>query len=416
MIQTIQYISKPIEGIIHLGSSKSLSNRALIIQALCDDDFTIHNISIARDTQLLQKALESKDKIIDVEHAGTAFRFLTAYLSTQNQSYTLMGSERMKERPIGPLVDVLRKIGAHIEYEEKSGFPPLQISPSQLTKTNKINITGDISSQFISSLLMIAPTLSKGLIIEIEGLLVSKPYVDMTLSMMNYFGVSHQWDGNTIEIKHQKYKAKDIEIEADWSSASYLFGLVGSVKDSSISIKGLNQESWQGDSMILNIMSQLGVKSTWKENEELHLAYTGKYPKVFEYNFSDCPDLAQTVISYCAANGITGLFTGMETLHIKETDRIAAMKNELIKGNVVFHQLPNRFHSKSEKTAYLLEGQFRSTETPTFETYQDHRMAMSLSLLASQHTIKIQDSGVINKSYPSFWEDLKSLGIVLLEN
>lgn len=387
-----------------------MANRALIIRALCTDYFDIHNLSSSQDTVTLDGLLKSKDQTLDAGHAGTTFRFMTAYLALQSDVQILTGSDRMKERPIGELVTALVSIGAQIEYLEKEGYPPLKIHPPSGTWNKEVEIQGDISSQFISALLMIAPNLEHGLTIHIKGELVSRPYLEMTLKMMEYFGVKHEWKEQSIVIEKQDYKARDFHVEADWSSASYLYSLVALNRDSKLEVHGLSSDSMQGDSAIQDMSKNIGVISEFK-NGVLMLTHNPNSTEIFEYNFEKQPDLAQTIACICAAKNIKTLFSGLKTLKIKETDRIQALKNELSKVEIYLTQMPSRF-TKSEEEFYMQEGDYKDPEI-AFETYKDHRMALAFSCFGCKSDIEIENPEVVKKSYVDYWKDLAELGFEL---
>lgn len=415
MTYTISKPDRHIRGSIHLDGSKSLSNRALIIRALCDDFFEIKNLSTSKDTQLLKQLLASDSDVLDAGAAGTTFRFLTAYLAMQEGNCTLTGSERMKQRPIGVLVDALRTLGACIDYLKKEGYPPLRIhSPENPGATNVLSVPASTSSQYLSALLMVAPTLPDGLELRLEGQLVSRPYLEMTLRMMEHFGVRHTWEGEVIRISPQKYRAREFTVEADWSAASYYYALAAFSERCDLELHGLFEESWQGDSVLGRMMQGFGVETIFFENHVCLSKVPGAAP-FFEWDFLPCPDLAQTLAVVCGGLGVQGLFTGLETLRIKETDRIAALQNELAKVQVFLSKLPGRFSKKSDKEFYMLEGKAAVQDSPMFATYDDHRMAMAFAPLAMLGEIKIEHPGVVEKSYPAFWEDLKKLGFVICE-
>ncbi len=410
MTYTISKPDRRIQGDIHLDGSKSISNRALIIRALCDEFFEIKNLSTSKDTQLMQQLLASDSEILDAGAAGTTFRFLTAFLATQEGSRTLTGTERMKQRPIGVLAEALKKLGAGIEYLEKDGYPPLRFhSPVTPGASNVLSIPASTSSQYLSALLMIAPTLPNGLELHLEGNLVSRPYLEMTLRMMEYFGVRHTWEGGVIHVSPQKYRAREFTVEADWSAASYYYAMAALSERCDLRLHGLFQESWQGDSVLGEMMEGFGVETIFFNNQ-VHLSKVPGAKPFFEWNFLPCPDLAQTLAVVCGGLGVQGLFTGLETLRIKETDRIAALQNELAKVYVFLSKLPARFSKKSDKEFYMVEGKAQVQDSPVFATYEDHRMAMAFAPLAMLGEIKIEHPGVVEKSYPAFWEDLRSLG------
>lgn len=402
---------------ILLDGSKSISNRVLIIQKLCKESFLIEGLSNSDDTKSLQKALLQGGELLDVHHAGTSFRFLTSLLAMDDKSYTLTGSSRMKERPIGPLVNALVELGANIKYLEKEGFPPLEIGSFDGQKSKSIKISGSISSQFITSLLLIAPTLTDGLDLTIEGELVSQPYVEMTLKLMQYFGVEYSWEAEVISIAPQEYKPKNINIEADWSAASYFYSMVATAKDLKVKLIGLTEDSLQGDAAIAKIMTDFGVSSSFNEVERsvlLEKNEVGK--KLIEYNFIKQPDLAQTIAVCTAVNGKKGLFSGLQTLKIKETDRIEALKIELQKYGVYLSPLPMRFTKKEGEQFYMLDGEVNISQVHSIATYNDHRMAMSFATIALKEKVVIENANVVSKSYPNFWKDLEKLGFEIEES
>ena len=404
-------ISKPnsekITGNIQLVSSKSESNRALIIQALCDETVTINNLSTSDDTNALKLLLGSyKNKnVLDAHHAGTTYRFLVAFLSCQVGEWTLTGSERMKERPIKILVETLRKNGANINYLEKDGYPPLLIKVSTLDLSN-IEIDGSISSQYISALLLLAPSMSKATKISFTDNVISKPYINMTLAIMDYFGAKTKWKNGSIFIEKKPYRTNSLSIESDWSAASYWYQIVSLNNDSSIEIQGLKKQSFQGDSEVANVFNQLGVETIYKENS-ISISNDNSAPlSKVELNLNNTPDLAQTIICTCAGLGIEAIISGLETLVIKETNRLEALKNELQKFSIDLEIIENH-------TLYLKGGQTIKNPTLNIETYNDHRMAMAfapLSLVAG--SFKIDNPEVVSKSYPNYWGDLRSVGFI----
>jgi 3-phosphoshikimate 1-carboxyvinyltransferase len=407
-------ISKPdrrIQASLSLTGSKSISNRALLIRALCEEPFAINRLAAANDTELMESLLASDEEVRDAGPAGTTFRFLTAYLALQPGSQILTGTERMKQRPIGVLVNALRKLGANIEYLEKEGYPPLRIGEAKdLGKTNKLSISAGTSSQYISALLMIAPVLPAGLELTLEGNIVSRSYIEMTLGLMRYFGVTAEWDGNTIKVPPQKYQAREFTVEADWSAASYHYAMAAFSTELDLQLDGLFADSTQGDAALVPIMEQFGIKSTFNETGVRLTRSDKPLPLVFEWDFILCPDIAQTMAVVCAGLGVQGFFTGLETLSIKETDRIAALKNELAKVKAYFSKLPARFSPTSRKEFYQIDGKADLSETPTFATYEDHRMAMAFAPLAMFGPVRIEEPMVVEKSYPHFYEDLELLG------
>ena len=386
---------------IRLASSKSESNRALIINALSGFGGELKNLSTARDTQTMIRLLKSEDAVADVLDAGTTMRFLTAYFAVTNQSKTMTGTPRMCERPIGILVDALRSIGCEIDYLGKEGYPPTQLKGFSEQKDNEISIRGDVSSQYISALLMISPMLPIGLTINLLGEIGSIPYITMTIKQMEAFGVKVRadWDNKKLSVEPQKYQATSYQIESDWSGASYWYSIVALAENPDVEIEllGLKENSLQGDSVIVNIMSELGVKSTFTADGVL-LQKTEANDS-FQWDFTDCPDLAQTVAVVVVAKKIKGFFTGLESLKIKETDRVLALQNELAKIGGMLEEV-------EAKKKYEVSSVGNWTETPTFETYDDHRMAMAFAPLAMISDVIIEEPGVVAKSYPSYWEDL----------
>lgn len=395
---------KHLKGTITLDGSKSISNRVLIIKALSEHDFPIHHLSNSDDTRTLVRLLGSKETRLDAGPAGTTFRFLTAYLALRDGTQILTGSARMKQRPIGILVDCLRQLGAHIEYEEKEGYPPIKIHAPQALQSNAtIQIPASVSSQYISALLMIAPTLPGGLHLQLEGEMVSRPYIEMTLKTMARFEVQHTWKGNTISVPEQAYKAQSFIVEADWSAASYYYALAAFSESTDLYLNGLQAESWQADADIVNIMTQFGVQTTYTKTG-IHLQKTAISTDSFQYDFLNCPDIAQTLAVVCAGTNCSGKFEGLQTLKIKETDRVQALINELAKIGVKVEEVPGNAMQIHASTS-------TNSNTPTFATYHDHRMAMALATLALvKGEVQIEDPLVVGKSYPTFWEDLKKLG------
>ena len=397
----------PFNVKIALASSKSESNRALIINALTGFNSDLQNLSSARDTQTMIRLLNATEQTADVIDAGTTMRFLTAYFTASNQNKIMTGTPRMCERPIGILVDALRSIGADIDYLKNEGYPPLHIKGFSEQKTNQITIRGDVSSQYISALLMIAPTLPNGLIIHLTGELGSIPYIKMTLEQMRAFGVNYEanWVQKTIKIEPNAYQSTSYKIESDWSGASYWYSIVAlsAFDDSRVELLGLKESSLQGDSDIVNIMTHLGVKSTFTTEGVLLTKIPAE--KTLSWDFTNCPDLAQTVAVTCAAKGIEAIFTGIESLKIKETDRVLALQNELQKfgGSLIEVE-------KNEKYCVKSNVQVPNLASPiAIKTYDDHRMAMAFAPLAMLMEVIIEEPNVVVKSYPSFWTDLQKI-------
>ena len=412
-------LSKPERSLraeITLEGSKSISNRALIVLALAGADPAewLERLSASKDTVTLQRLLTQKDSdVYDAGDAGTTFRFMTARLCLQAGTQTLTGSARMLERPIGALVTALRSLGADIEYLGQEGYPPLRIGPPAHlgAHSREVRIHGGTSSQFLSALLMIGPCLPHGLELVPEGDLVSRPYLEMTLQLMRYFGAQAEWQGDRIVVAPGVYTPKKFVVEADWSAASYWYALAALADAPDLRLNGLFADSWQGDAVLADMMQSFGIQTDFDE-KGIHLTSSGKAPKpVFEWNFLECPDIAQTLAVVCAGLGIQGIFSGLETLSIKETDRIAAIRNELAKVGVSFSKLPPHFNKKLPgQTFYHVDGKAQWQDTPQFATYGDHRMAMAFAPLALLAPIRIEDPLVVRKSYGSFWEHLGSVG------
>lgn len=401
---TLQHPTKKLFGTIKLPASKSLCNRALILNALMQNTSIIKNVSYAHDTTILLEVLLSTKKEINVGDAGTVARFLTAYYATTQQEKIITGSKRMFERPIGNLVDALRILGAEIKYLGNTGFLPIHIEKTTSGLVGReLTISGDVSSQFISALLMIAPILKNGLSLKIENNITSKPYILMTLSLMEHFGIAHTWNNNCVIIEQQDFHPATYCVEPDWSAASYWYSMAGLADEAEINLIGLTTNSLQGDSRIAELMWKLaGIETCYteqglviKKNKPL------LQPPTF-IDFSDIPDLAQTIIVYCAAKNYPLQFTGIDTLEIKETKRISALKQELEKFGIIIETLPEK--------NLILSGNFNSVAN-IINTYNDHRMAMSFAPLALVcPKIIIENQQVVKKSYPDFWQDFQNLG------
>lgn len=405
-----------LEATISLPASKSISNRALIIYALSGGKNMPSNLSDCDDTEVIINALRNMPEEIDIKAAGTAMRFMTAYLSVMEGTHILTGTERMKHRPIAILVDALRKLGANIEYVGTEGYPPLRITGQSLNG-GLLEIPGNVSSQYISALLMIAPMLKEGMTLHLLGDIISRPYIDLTLWMMGEFGADAEWFSNdTIVVKPQPYKSRDYFIESDWSGASYWYEMMALCADkrSEVKLTGLMDGSKQGDSTTRYIFSLLGVKTQF-ESKQAGIAQTvtlkqnGRCVPKLEYDFINSPDLAQTFVVTCAAKGIPFHFKGLSTLKIKETDRIEALKTEMRKLGYVLQD-----HNNSE---LIWDGERCD---PSFEqgidTYEDHRMALAFAPYALLHDkLIINNPQVITKSYPHYWEDLRLAGFTIEE-
>ncbi len=407
-------VSTDLKGHIYLDGSKSISNRVLLIQALCGADMILTGLSESNDTRRMSELIQQESDTYDCGEAGTVARFITAWLAFRSGTQILTGSPRMQQRPLAPLIMALRILGANIVCLGEEGFLPIRLETPTLSDTHAVNIVGNVSSQFISALLMLGPTLPNGLQLTLDGEIVSRSYIQMTLDLMSYFGVEHTWIGNTITIAHGLYTPRPFAVEADWSAASYWYGLAAlseGVVD--VTLHGLNERSLQGDAAIVDMFTSLGINSKFGSNtvtltksEELIVA-------LFEYDFKNCPDIAQTLAVVCGGLGVQGLFSGLETLPLKETDRITALENELAKVGVFLSKLPQRFSSRKPKQYYMLEGKLSTTIEPVFfNTYNDHRMAMSFAMFAARQSVIIENQSVVKKSYPTFWDDMVRVGFV----
>ena len=399
-----------IEGSIQLPASKSISNRVLIISALSYNPFPVKNLSDSDDTRVLEKALTSNSNHFDIGHAGTAMRFLTAFLSKIVGEWEITGSERMKQRPIKILVDALKLLGANIEYLETKGCPPLKILGSHL-RGQTLELDGSVSSQYISALLLIAPTLENGLTLKLKGEITSRSYIDLTLKLMNQFGIQSQWKENTITVPEQNYFPQDFTVEADWSGASYWYQILAMAEKGEVFLENLRLESLQGDADISAWFEQFGVYSEQRNMGVLLQKKKSKLPSILKLDFIENPDVAQTMSCLCLAKRVPFHFTGLKTLKIKETDRIAALQNELGKlGATITEPSPGEL---------AWDGKINITKaekTPFIHTYHDHRMALAFAPLAiAGYNLKIDDPKVVTKSYPNFWEDLIQVGFQIKE-
>jgi 3-phosphoshikimate 1-carboxyvinyltransferase len=375
----------------------------LIINALAGGKSVLHNLSDANDTRLMMKLIRSGDELIDIEDAGTTMRFLTAYFALTNQPKILTGTPRMQERPIGILVDALRSLGARINYQKREGYPPLVIEGFDMQKADVVRIQGDVSSQFISALMMLAPSLPKGLEINLTGKIGSRPYIEMTARLMRDFGAECHFVENNISVKPKPYAPTELSVESDWSAASYWFAFTALAENASIDLPFLFEDSLQGDRAIQQIMLSLGVTAEKKDDGMLNLKKSTS-EKEIRWDFTNCPDLAQTIAVVCAAKGIKGHFLGLESLRIKETDRITALQTELKK---IGADLTENDHQ------WTLLPSLQLPSVATFQTYHDHRMAMAFAPLATKMDVVIESPGVVKKSYPRFWKDLEEIGFEL---
>lgn len=403
-IQLNKITTIPFQYNPKLPSSKSMSNRALILHKLSNGRITITNLSEANDTKLLWNLLNSAETILNAEDAGTTARFLTAYCCVVNQNATITGTERMKQRPIKPLVDALSNIGFNIQYTEKEGFVPVQISALEDWKNikNEVEIEAGISSQFISALMMIAPILPKGLTINLKGNIVSEPYLELTLKMLKQCKVEAKMSNKQIVIPSTLLATTNFEIEADWTNAFYWIALVSLLPKSKILLPHLKLNSIQGDAKAIKFLNLFGVEAEQFPNGVQFKSNGFNFPTNIEvdFNFSSYPDLAQTFIVLCAAKNLRANFTGLSTLKIKETNRVEAMQQELKKCGVELVETKDDY--------YKLSGSFHLPALP-ISTYNDHRMAMSFAPLAALGNITIENLEVVQKSYPDFWQQWQRL-------
>lgn len=401
------YPPQTLRATVKLPPSKSISNRILILNALSLNTDLTKNLSDCEDTQVMIDAFNSDSNVFDVKNSGTAMRFLTAFLAGMEGEWIIKGSPRMRERPIYPLVDTLLSLGGDIEYMEKQGFPPLKINGKRL-QGGEVHLKGDISSQFSSALLMIAPTMDKGLTIHIDNKIVSKPYINLTIKLMSEYGVLSKWKDNDIIVKPQTYRATTIQIESDWSAASYWYEMVALSPSAEVTLLGLKNDSSQGDFKLVSMFEDLGVNSHFIP-EGVIIKNTGKLAKKVFYNFIDEPDLVQTFATTCSFLNIPFIFSGIENLRIKETDRVRALKTELMKLGYVLKETGNEMLEWSGERCPLPENR-------VIETYDDHRMALSFTPAALKTgSIEINNPKVVIKSYPDFWDDIQNAGFIIEE-
>ncbi len=392
-----------IKASVKLPSSKSISNRALILNALSNSSFGVTNLSDCDDTNLMVNALRSEGCDFNVGAAGTTMRFLTAFLAQREGQWTITGSARMKNRPIKVLVEALNALGADIEYIEKEGFPPLRIAGCPL-RGGEISLPGDVSSQYISALLMIAPFMRQGVTLHLVGEIVSRPYIHITLQLMRQFGVQSTWADHTIKVGPQRYQPVRFTVESDWSAASYWYQIMALSPSAEIELLGLFEQSLQGDAAGTKLFSQLGVETLFTERG-VRLRHNGKRCQRLDYDFVNEPDLAQTFVVTCALLNVPFRFTGLQSLKIKETDRIEALKNELLKLGYVLHD--------EQDSILSWDGERCDPEAhPVIATYEDHRMALSFApaALVRPEGIEIAHPQVVSKSYPHYWDDLRAAG------
>ena len=409
----LRSLKQAMSGVIQLTGSKSISNRLLVMNEVLNLGLSFKNLSNSEDTRLLLQALEFMKKeaggTINIHHAGTDMRFLTALLSCKEGEWILSGSERLKERPIKELVTALVALGADITYLEKDGFPPLKIKGKQLAG-GSVEVDSSISSQFVSALLLVAPILGTGLNLKLSGTSVSRPYIMMTVDLLRSYGIKVEFSDNVITVlplstslKLSNRPMRSVEVESDWSSASYWYSMCALSPNSEIKLTSLNKESLQADSVLPKIYAELGVTTVFREGTVV-LSQKPVLLKEFNFDFSDCPDIAQTLAVCCFGLGIKARLSGLSTLKVKETDRIFALKQELEKfgAGVIITEESLELKAFPENNAIIAH---------TICTYNDHRMAMSFAPLALKYSeLRFDDAKVVDKSYPGFWEDLKSVG------
>ncbi|PKV49658.1 3-phosphoshikimate 1-carboxyvinyltransferase [Aquimarina sp. MAR_2010_214] len=403
----LEHIPNIESNTLQITGSKSETNRLLILQALYPS-ISIENVSNSDDSELMQKALQSDELIVDIHHAGTAMRFLTAYFAiNEGRETVLTGSKRMKERPIKILVEALQQLGCEISYENEQGYPPIRIHGKQ-PKTNSVSLQANVSSQYISALMLIASSLPSGLEILLEGKVTSVPYINMTLSLLNDAGIKGVFKDNKITINPCKeISPKNIVVESDWSSASYFYSIVALSDNKSVTIGSYKEQSYQGDAKLAEIYKNLGVETTFDQNTITLKKISGKPQELQDgLDLSNSPDIAQTIAVTCFGLGIGCYLTGLHTLKIKETDRLEALKNEIEKLGGQIHITENSLR---------LEPSALMKKDKTVATYHDHRMAMAFAPLALKTSLYVEDANVVSKSYPDFWLDLEKLGFKISE-
>lgn len=396
------------QGIVQLPASKSISNRVLIINQLSESSQPVRNLSDCDDTRVMLNALNTTNPEVDIQAAGTAMRFLTAYFASTPGQRVLTGTERMKKRPIQILVDALVALGAQIDYTGQPGFPPLRLNGKKL-RGGEIELDGSVSSQFVSALLMVAPTMQQGLRLRLTGGLISKPYVQLTVELMKQFGVAVQQQGDTFVVIPQPYAPVPFTVESDWSAASYWYELVAFSNDAQIELPGLHANSLQGDAAIARLFEPLGVETVFTQTGVLLKRKQRALPELFKANFVDIPDMAQTFVVVCAQLGVPFLIEGLQSLQIKETNRLAALCAEMRKFGYLLTELNG--------CALAWNGnRTEPTPSPVVATYDDHRMALAFAPLAcgNPNGVRIADPGVVSKSYPNFWDHLASVGFACM--
>ncbi|MFV5684716.1 3-phosphoshikimate 1-carboxyvinyltransferase [Flavobacterium sp. GB2R13] len=404
LLQTSQ---SDLQAQIAVTGSKSETNRLLLLQALFSN-ITLANTSNSDDSEVMQKALKGNEEIVDIHHAGTAMRFLTAYFAVnEGREVVLTGSQRMTERPIKVLVEALQQLGAQISYENEVGYPPIRIKGQKITAF-KVNIPANVSSQYISALLLIAPKLQNGIEITLVGEITSIPYIKMTLALLNDLDIQTSFEGNVIKVyPKQEVESKVMTVESDWSSASYFFSLAALAENAAISLTSYKETSLQGDSALVEIYKQMGVDTHFEENKITLTKQADFIPQTVNFELNNTPDIAQTIVVTCLGLGIGCHLTGLHTLKIKETDRLEALRIEMTKlgANITV----------TNDSLTLVASNTINHNVP-IATYNDHRMAMAFAPLALKVPIIIENAEVVSKSYPDFWNDLKSLGFEISEN
>jgi 3-phosphoshikimate 1-carboxyvinyltransferase len=410
-MQIKAFAPKYVKGKVILPSSKSLSNRVLVINALSGSRGVLpENVSDCDDTMVMIKWLGGNDETVDVGAAGTAMRFSTALLAVSEGYRVITGSERMKQRPIALLVDALRGLGAEIEYVGNEGYPPLRIKGNPTMKGGCVSLSGGVSSQYISALLMIAPMMEEGLTLTLTGDVVSRPYIDMTIGLMRDFGAKVMWmDDNVVRVEPRVYSKRDFFVESDWSACSYWYEMVA-LGDGDVLLPGLFKDSFQGDSRVAELFSMLGVATEYVDGEGMgacvHIYRTGDVCGRLDLDLVEQPDLAQTLVVCCCMMGVPFRFTGLQSLKIKETDRINALRTEMRKLGYVVGE-------ENDSVLYWNGERCEADTEPVIDTYDDHRMAMAFAPCALKlGEIRINDPHVVSKSYPGYWEDLRSVGFV----
>lgn len=403
LLQTSQ---SDLQAQIAVTGSKSETNRLLLLQALFPN-ITLANTSNSDDSEVMQKALKGNEEIVDIHHAGTAMRFLTAYFAVnEGREVVLTGSPRMKERPIKILVDALRQLGSKIEYVENEGFPPIKISGQKLVQ-NKVSLPASVSSQYISALLLVAPKLENGLELKLEGSITSIPYIKMTLALLNDLDIQTSFEGNIIKVyPKQEVESKVMTVESDWSSASYFFSLAALSNEASILLTSYKETSLQGDSALVEIYAKMGVETRFEENKMTLVKQPNFKLETLNLDLNNTPDIAQTIVVTCLGLGIGCHLTGLHTLKIKETDRLEALRIEMTK-------LGANISVTNDSLTLVASKEINSNVK--IATYNDHRMAMAFAPLALKVPIIIENAEVVSKSYPDFWEDLKNLGFQISE-